>query len=296
MLSNIMPENRYPTHAPSRRDKYEKEKIEYWVEEETKGSYKVTSSEAWNDKREVDATEGMDLDGEKSEAEGTDDESDHDDEDSASSSSHETASTPHKKRRRTPSKKVKKSKKDKKEKKAKDKKKKKSKRCKSSASSKGSPKKEDLEEETKTEATSGKVVLPSYPLLVPASKAIDNAAEVMQQLLRVQAKVEVCAGKLEQLSGPKAEACFGRRGFWCSVVVCLGVVAHWNVQPRSLETVYEYSTRLSEFHDQLADIRASHAGSKKSFCDKPLASTTLGYCIRAKTMKPIITDVPCGHF
>ena len=42
----------------------------------------------------------------------------------------------------------------------------------------------------------------------------------MQQLLRVQSKVELCAGKLEKLTGEKAKAIFGCTESWfCSVGV-----------------------------------------------------------------------------
>ncbi|CAE7817563.1 unnamed protein product, partial [Symbiodinium sp. KB8] len=150
-------------------DKYEKDKVEYWVEEETKGSYKLLHSEAWSDKRQIDATE------DDGPAEGTDHENDDDDDgtddsDGATSDSSDSSTSCAKKKRGKRSN-AKKSKKDKKQKKSK-KAKKKSKRNKSSPSSKtGSPKKAQLEEEVRAEA-------------------IENAGEIMSQLLRVQSKVE----------------------------------------------------------------------------------------------------------
>ena len=270
------------------------------MEEETKGSYKVSSTEAWNDKREINASDGIDLDEEGSTGDDESEDGEDDDDDDGGSESSDSASTPRKKRQRASSKKVKKSKKAKKEKKeskAKDNKKKKDRRKRSSASSRGSPKKEDLEEEKRTEATSRKLVGPSYKLLLPASKAIDNATEVMQQLLRVQAKVEACEGKLEKVQGAKAEACFGRRvwGLTCRLPWGRDTL-ECSTELRSLKTIHGYATKLSDFHDQLADLKASHAGTNKFFCEKPLVSTTLLFCIRPKPMKPVITDVSCGHF
>ena len=134
----------------NRTDKYEKDKVEYWVEEETKGSYKLLHSEAWSDKRQIDATE------DDGPAEGTDHENDDDDDgtddsDGATSDSSDSSTSCAKKKRGKRSN-AKKSKKDKKQKKSK-KAKKKSKRNKSSPSSKtGSPKKAQLEEEVRAEA------------------------------------------------------------------------------------------------------------------------------------------------
>ena len=98
-------------HACNRRDKYEKDKIEYWVEEETKGSYELLQSEAWSDKRQIDVAEDDGPD------QGTDNESDDADDDSGETSiSSDSASTSGaKKKKRGKSSKAKKSKKEKKQ-------------------------------------------------------------------------------------------------------------------------------------------------------------------------------------
>ena len=87
-------------HIP-RRDKYEKDKIEFWVEEETKGSYKLSHTEDWTDTREVDATDNADP-ADASQGSGTeDDESEDDgDDDHESESSDNSDSTSHAKKRR----------------------------------------------------------------------------------------------------------------------------------------------------------------------------------------------------
>ncbi|OLQ12234.1 Clavaminate synthase-like protein [Symbiodinium microadriaticum] len=182
--------SRIKTHT--RRDKYEKDKVEYWVEEETKGSYKVSSTEAWNDKREINASDGIDLDEEGSTGDDESEDGEDDDDDDGGSESSDSASTPRKKRQRASSKKVKKSKKAKKEKK-----------------------------ESKAKDNKKK-------------KAIDNATEVMQQ---------------------------------------------------SLKTIHGYATKLSDFHDQLADLKASHAGTNKFFCEKSLEKLT-----------QIVVDSECARF
>ena len=143
----------------TRRDKYEKDKIEYWVEEETKGSYTISQKESWKDTREIDATE--DLDGQA--LPGDDDDDSDDGQDGASSessagSSGSDSSTKGKKRKRggNKGKKEKKEKKTKKAKKSKkDKKSKKPRSPVSSPSSKaGTPAKDNdaLEEEARSEA------------------------------------------------------------------------------------------------------------------------------------------------
>ena len=146
-------------HACNRRDKYEKDKIEYWVEEETKGSYELLQSEAWSDKRQIDVAEDDGPD------QGTDNESDDADDDSGETSiSSDSASTSGaKKKKRGKSSKAKKSKKEKKTKKSKSaKKKQKNNRSKSSPSSKsGSPKKAQLEEEARAEATDRNSTIPT---------------------------------------------------------------------------------------------------------------------------------------
>ena len=147
-------------HACNRRDKYEKDKIEYWVEEETKGSYELLQSEAWSDKRQIDVAEDDGPD------QGTDNESDDADDDSGETSiSSDSASTSGaKKKKRGKSSKAKKSKKEKKTNKSKSaKKKKKNNRSKSSPSSKsGSPKKAQLEEEARAEATDRNSTIPNH--------------------------------------------------------------------------------------------------------------------------------------
>ncbi|CAE7945444.1 unnamed protein product [Symbiodinium sp. KB8] len=143
------------TKTHTRRDKYEKDKIEFWVEEETKGSYKISHTEAWNDRREMDLTDDMQA---------------------------------------------------------------------------GSPKSksEALEEEARSEA-------------------IENAGTLMQQLLRVQSKVELCAGSLDQMNA--------------------------------------YSVKLSGYHDELAELKASYAGSKKSICSKSVTK-----------LQDIIVQAGCARF
>ena len=142
-------------HACNRRDKYEKDKIEYWVEE---GSYELLQSEAWSDKRQIDVAEEDGPD------QGTDNESDDADDDSGETSiSSDSASTSGaKKKKRGKSSKAKKSKKEKKTNKSKSAKKKKNNRSKSSPSSKsGSPKKAQLEEEARAEATDRNSTIPT---------------------------------------------------------------------------------------------------------------------------------------
>ena len=70
----------------TRRDKYERDKIEYWVEEETKGSYTISQKESWNDRREMDVTEDLEHDGQASADDDSDDDDDQDDAGSSGSS------------------------------------------------------------------------------------------------------------------------------------------------------------------------------------------------------------------
>ncbi|CAE7330511.1 unnamed protein product, partial [Symbiodinium sp. KB8] len=238
VLKYCMNPKRIKTHT--RRDKYEKEKIEYWVEEETKGSYTISQKESWNDKREIDATEDLeDLGGPASACggeDGSDDDQDDDDDDDdiSSRSSGSSGSSTHVKKHKRAAKnnKKKKAKKDKKNKKEKKtRKEKKSKPVSSPSSKAGSPKKEQLEEEARTEA-------------------IENAGTLMQQLLRVQSKVEACAGQLE-----------------------------------SFDTINGYATKLSAYHDELADLKASYTASKQSICQKSV-----------KKLQDIVIEAGCARF
>ena len=140
----------------TRRDKYEKDKIEFWVEEETKGSYKISHTEAWNDRREMDLTDDMqDLDGEASHDDADDDSDDDEDAVSSESSGSSDSSTKGKKGKRAgKSNKKKKEKKDKRHKKVKKAKKEKKSNVSSPSSKAGSPKSksEALEEEARSEA------------------------------------------------------------------------------------------------------------------------------------------------
>ena len=52
----------------------------------------------------------------------------------------------------------------------------------------------------------------------------------MSQLLRVQSKVEACAGKLEQLSGDKARKTFGCRIYNLTLRAERDVVSSWYEQ------------------------------------------------------------------
>ena len=100
----------------TRRDKYERDKIEYWVEEETKGSYTISQKESWNDRREMDVTEDLEHDGQASADDDSDDDDDQDDAGSSGSSgSSDSGSSAKGKKRKRASK----SKKEKKEKTAK---------------------------------------------------------------------------------------------------------------------------------------------------------------------------------
>ena len=59
-----------------------------------------------------------------------------------------------------------------------------------------------------------RIILKSLRFQSP--KALDNAGEVMSQLLRVQARAEVCAGRLEKMHGTKATQSFSMKYAWCA--------------------------------------------------------------------------------
>ncbi|CAE6949221.1 unnamed protein product [Symbiodinium sp. CCMP2456] len=254
VVKYCMNPKRIKTHT--RRDKYEKDKVEYWVEEETKGSYKISQMEVWNDKREMEISGDMDLDGEATPGDADDDSDDDDDENddaSLGSSGSSGSSTKGKKRKRSGrSRKKKQTKKDKKQGKAKKARKEKKHRVSSPSSKAGTPNKsEALEEEARSEA-------------------IENAGTLMQQLLRVQTKIEACAGKLEAIPGDKAKSIFGCTES-CMVL--------------SRDTINGYAAKLSGYHDELAEMKASYAGSKKSICQKSVTK-----------LHEIVVEAECARF
>ncbi|CAE7318643.1 unnamed protein product [Symbiodinium natans] len=138
--------------AKERKDKYEKDKIEYWVEEETKGTYKVAESELYTDKHEIDATEDCADENNPSESDSDDDNECESDDDESS----EDSENSDKKGKKRNAKKSKKAKKDKKQKTKH--------RARGSPSSKS---KDDLEEETPAEAIRSE---PTFPKLYIAPR------------------------------------------------------------------------------------------------------------------------------
>ena len=203
-----------------RRNQYDKKIKEYWVAEYTKGKFSLTQEEGYDKTIAIPDCSGrvekfMPEFREDGESEGSDDSSqsadgssdDDNDDDESGSSSASKKKTKGKAKKHRKSKKSKKAKKDKKRKAMKSKKS----RSRSSPDSKSSP---DKEKESSADAP--RFVLIASPdsqinlksLLCQPPKALENASEVMKQLLRIQARAEVSTGKLEKMSGAKASKRF----------------------------------------------------------------------------------------
>ena len=176
-----------------RKDKYEKDKIEYWVEEETKGTYKVAESELYTDKREIDATEDCADENNPSESDSDDDNECESDDDESS----EDSENSDKKGKKRNAKKSKKAKKDKKQKTKR--------RARGSPSSKS---KDDLEEETPAEAIRSE---PTFPKLYIAPRQSFLALPGHRERWRGDEPAPACAGKGGSLYRESREA-FGEEG------------------------------------------------------------------------------------
>ncbi|CAE7230697.1 unnamed protein product [Symbiodinium pilosum] len=177
-----------------KRDKYERNKLEYWVEEMTKGQLKLLQEEYMQQKLQM----SCDIDPLAEPGDGNMDLADCKDN---GSSDTDTCSE-----------------------------------C-----------NEDSDSESQTTPKKGRKNK-------KATKAIENAGTVLNQLLRIQARVDICAEKLEKLSG---------------FYVKYTPIFSWAL-PRALATMNGYASSLSGYHDEIAEIKSSYTASRKTICQKSL--------------------------